>query len=86
MSQADNARGAWERGVGPGPYDSPTDPARVIAVCPKCGAEVDDLDGFGVLVHDECGYCSHPDVYGTVCRACNATVVILAWRQDTANG
>jgi len=32
--------------------------------CPNCGRWVEDLDGFGVLVHDECGYCSHPDVYG----------------------
>ena len=35
------------------------------APCPKCGAWVEDLDGFGVLAHyapmpDACGYCSHP--------------------------
>lgn len=43
--------------------------------CPKCGKPVEDLDGFGVLIHDECGYCSHPDVYGDVCRACGTGVV-----------
>lgn len=40
------------------------------AQCPSCGAWVDDLDGFGVLVHDGCGYCSHPDIYGDTCTAC----------------
>ena len=28
--------------------------------CPQCKAEVPDFDGFGVLAHDACGYCSHP--------------------------
>jgi hypothetical protein len=28
--------------------------------CPKCREWVDDFDGFGVLIHDECGYCCHP--------------------------
>jgi hypothetical protein len=46
----------------------------VLAVCPKCRALVEDLDGFGVLIHDECGYCSHPSAYGGVCDACGATV------------
>lgn len=52
--------------------DEPLDPAP-ISVCPKCGALVEDLDGFGVLAHDECGYCSHFDVYGNACRVCGAT-------------
>lgn len=38
--------------------------------CPSCGAWVDDLDGFGVLFHEECSYCSHPDVYGGICQIC----------------
>jgi len=29
--------------------------------CPKCGALVDDYDGFGVLHHEVCGYCVHPN-------------------------
>jgi hypothetical protein len=30
--------------------------------CPKCGAEQDDFDGFGVLHCGVCGYCKHPFV------------------------
>jgi hypothetical protein len=37
------------------------------ATCPRCGCEVPDWDGFGVLFHTKvthplsgCGYCSHP--------------------------
>lgn len=43
------------------------------SICPKCGGSVEDLDGFGVLIHDPCGYCSHPDSYGGHCRHCGAT-------------
>lgn len=56
-----------------------------MSVCPSCGTEVEDLDGFGVLAHDECGYCSHPSMTGTAlyrggrkiwkCDACSALVV-----------
>lgn len=28
--------------------------------CPKCGDEQPDLDGFGFLICDACGYCTHP--------------------------
>ena len=45
-----------------------------LSVCPKCEALVEDLDGFGVLFHDGCGYCSHPDVYDGACRACGAAL------------
>lgn len=43
--------------------------------CPKCGAWVEDLDGFGVLAHlkphpTACGYCSHPSRTGGVCGIC----------------
>lgn len=44
------------------------------ATCPNCGEEVEDLDGFGVLVHEECGYCSHPDIEGVVCQCCHRVV------------
>ena len=42
----------------------------LLSPCPKCGSLVEDLDGFGVLIHDECGYCSHPDSYDGRCRHC----------------
>jgi len=38
--------------------------------CPRCGAWVEDFDGFGVLAHEACGYCSHPSGYGGVCQIC----------------
>jgi len=28
--------------------------------CPNCGEWLPDHDGFGVLRHEECGYCKHP--------------------------
>lgn len=46
----------------------------LLSVCPKCDALVEDLDGFGVLIHDACGFCSHPDSYGVSCRNCGARV------------
>lgn len=42
------------------------------ATCPRCKAEVVDMDGFGVLIHDDCGYCSHPSITGDTCDSCNA--------------
>jgi primosomal protein N' len=38
--------------------------------CPNCGAWVADFDGWGVLAHGECGYCSHPSSTGGVCDIC----------------
>lgn len=38
--------------------------------CPKCGAWLDDHDGFGVLAHGKCGYCSHPSSLDGVCGIC----------------
>lgn len=38
--------------------------------CPKCGEWVEDLDGFGVLHHPACGYCSHPSRTDGVCDLC----------------
>ena len=46
------------------------------ATCPRCGAEVPDHDGFGVLAHlapyhaDGCGYCGHPSRDDGVCGLC----------------
>lgn len=56
----------------------------LLSVCPKCGALVEDLDGFGVLAHlapGGCGYCSHFDVYGDVCRVCEAVIDCVGPRQ-----
>ena len=41
-----------------------------IAICPKCGDEVQDFDGFGVLCHNACGYCRHPSIIDGQCCAC----------------
>jgi hypothetical protein len=48
--------------------------------CPKCGEEMADFDGFGVLAHvapmkNACGYCSHPTLDGDACGICGATIV-----------
>ena len=42
--------------------------------CPKCGGEMEDFDGIGVLAHLECGYCTHPSLDGNVCGICQKTV------------
>jgi hypothetical protein len=42
--------------------------------CPKCGEWLDDLDGFGVLRHEKCGYCSHPSVDDGECNLCDQKV------------
>ena len=42
-------------------------------VCPKCGHEVEDLDGFGMLCDlgpDGCGWCSHPNITDGQCGFC----------------
>ena len=38
--------------------------------CPKCKAWLPDYDGFGVLRHPECGYCSHASITDGVCQFC----------------
>ena len=47
-------------------------------LCPDCGEWVEDFDGFRVLIHEACGYCSHPDSLvnedGTcTCEVCGQT-------------
>lgn len=44
------------------------------SLCPRCGEWVDDFDGFGVLAHAACGYCSHPSLTGGVCGICEARI------------
>lgn len=41
--------------------------------CPNCHAMIEDFDGFGVLAHEECGYCSHPSRTDGVCGICGDT-------------
>lgn len=38
--------------------------------CPRCGKWIDDNDGFGVLAHGACGYCSHPSTLDGTCGIC----------------
>ena len=44
--------------------------------CPRCGEWVPGLHEFGVLRHEECGYCAHPSRVGTEggwrCEVCGA--------------
>lgn len=42
----------------------------VIIECPKCGAEQEDHDGFGVIHCDACDYCAHPSSTDGVCDIC----------------
>lgn len=42
--------------------------------CPKCGADVAEWDGFGVLFHAPCGYCKHAARTGDVCDFCGKAV------------
>lgn len=40
--------------------------------CPQCGAVMEDLDGFGVLAHNTCGFCTHPCITDDACDICGA--------------
>lgn len=42
----------------------------ITSACPGCGAEYEDLDGFGVLHCRACGYCSHASITGGTCELC----------------
>lgn len=48
----------------------------IIIACPSCGAEQEDLDGFGVIHCEACGYCVHPSSTGGVCDICGETVPV----------
>jgi hypothetical protein len=40
-------------------------------VCPICFTDGgDDLDGFGFIQCQTCGFCTHPTRLGTVCEIC----------------
>jgi len=41
-----------------------------IMTCPKCGAEYEDFDGFGVLYCEKCGYCIHASISDGHCDYC----------------
>ena len=60
----------WEDIVSADVVVKSDDPETPKSMCPKCGIWVEDHDGFGVLAHGECGYCSHPSSTGGVCDIC----------------
>lgn len=51
--------------------DSPT------RECPKCGDAQPDLDGFGTLHCEHCGYCKHASITDSVCEFCGKVVTHL---------
>lgn len=53
------------------------DDAIPLTACPRCGVWVPDLDGFGVLYHEACGYCQHASVTGDRCGLCGEVVSVL---------
>lgn len=55
-------------------HTEPIEDDAVQSQCPRCGEWVEDLDGFGVLAHEACGYCSHPSCDGDVCTLCGDAV------------
>jgi hypothetical protein len=40
------------------------------ALCPECGDDTEDLDGFGFVACTVCGYCTHPSRTDGVCGIC----------------
>lgn len=42
--------------------------------CPKCGDVQPDLDGFGTLHCEKCGYCKHASITDGICGFCNERV------------
>lgn len=44
-----------------------------IVLCPQCGAEHEDADGFGVLFCSDCGFCVCASVTGNRCEMCGRT-------------
>jgi hypothetical protein len=52
----------------------PEEEIRVLLKCPQCGAEQEDLDGFGVVACSACGYCTHPSRTDDICGICGKRV------------
>lgn len=46
----------------------------VIIECPRCGAEQEDFDGFGVVHCEDCGYCTHPAATDNICEICGEDI------------
>lgn len=44
--------------------------AAVLVECPKCGAQQEDYDGFGVVFCPVCRFCKHPSVTDGICDMC----------------
>lgn len=38
--------------------------------CPRCGDSQRDLDGFGALYCQKCGFCTHASITAGVCDFC----------------
>ena len=46
----------------------------IFVECPKCGADQQDLDGFGVLFCAACGFCKHASITDDICGFCGKKV------------
>jgi len=55
-------------------YDDDHSELRVLVDCPKCGADQEDLDGFGVVFCVACGYCQHLSRDNDICGICKKRV------------
>lgn len=44
------------------------------AACPQCKDELPDLDSFGVLYHQACGFCRHASIDDGRCNFCGKVV------------
>lgn len=42
--------------------------------CPECQSTQDDMDGFGVLYCEKCGYCAHASINDERCDFCEKEV------------
>ncbi len=42
----------------------------ILIECPRCGAQQQDFDGFGVVHCPACGYCTHPSATDGTCDIC----------------
>ena len=51
-----------------------TDAIDIEKICPKCGNESEDYDGFGVIYCELCRYCQHVSITGNRCDLCRRTI------------